>query len=98
MVLQIGVRSGDVELHKTTGTFRNAGAYDIYWSSRAAAYTSSTSATAYYLQVEPSAVKPSNGPNNRFNGFPLRCLDYAAVGADLLFIVSNCKLRTLAFL
>lgn len=33
------VRSGYVYLPNTTGTFRNAGAYGIYWSSRAAAYT-----------------------------------------------------------
>jgi len=61
------VRSGDVELNKTAGTFRNAGAYGFGWSSRGEAAT-----TAYYLQIEPSAVKPSNGPNNRFNGFPIR--------------------------
>ena len=68
------VRSGYVYLPTTAGTFRDAGAYGIYWSSRGAAYTSSTSATAYYLQVEPSAVVPSDGPTNRWVGFPLRCL------------------------
>lgn len=92
------VRSGHLYLANSAGTFRTAGFNGIYWSSRAAAYTSSTSATAYYLQVEPSAVKPSNGPFHRFLGFSLRCLDCAAAGADLLFIISNCKLRTLAFL
>lgn len=78
------VRSGNFNLTNSAGTFRNAGAYGQGWSSRAAAYTSSTSATAYYLEYRPTDVNPSNGPNNRWNGFALRCLDFAAVGADLL--------------
>ena len=68
------VRSGDVELPITTGTFRFAGVGGIYWSSRAAADTSSTSATAYYLAFDESTVYPSSGPSTRWNGFPLRCL------------------------
>ena len=68
------VRSSDVELPITTGTFRFAGVGGIYWSSRAAADTSSTSATAYYLAFDESTVYPSSGPSTRWNGFPLRCL------------------------
>ena len=68
------VRSGHVYPANTAGTFRYAGTYGVYWSLWAAAYTSSTSATAYYLRVEPYAVRPSYGPSHRFNGFPLRCL------------------------
>ncbi len=78
------VRSGYFNLTNSAGTFRRAGAYGQGWSSRAAAYTSSTSATAYYLEYRPTEVNPSNGPNNRWNGFSLRCLDFAAAGADLL--------------
>ena len=74
------VRSGDVELHNTAGTFRNAGNYGIYWSSRGGAAT-----TAYYLQIEPSAVKPSNGPNNRYNGFSLRCLVLCRGGVPIFW-------------
>ncbi len=74
------VRSGYFEL-PTAGVLRNAGHNADYWSSRAGAYTSSTSATAYNLEFN-TAMNPSN-LNNRWYGFPLRCLDYAAAGADL---------------
>ena len=70
------VRSGDVELPITTGTFRFAGAYGIYWSSRAssASANGTTIPSAYYLDFGPSAVGPSGGPNVRWHAFPLRCL------------------------
>ncbi len=68
------VRSGDVDLHTTTVTFRYAGGVGDWWSSRTGTYTSSTSATAYYFQVEPSRVLPSYGPSVRWLGFSLRCL------------------------
>ncbi len=78
------VRSGNLNLPGVSGaTFRNAGINGYGWSSRAAAYTSSTAATAYNLGFNASDVYPSNGPNNRWNGFPLRCLWGARFGADL---------------
>ena len=69
------MRSGLINLPGISGaTFRNAGQWGFGWSSRAAAYTSSTSATVYFLQIEPSVVIPSYGPTNRWHSFPLRCL------------------------
>jgi len=62
------VRSGYIELPKTAGTLRNAGHNADYWSSRGSAATN-----AYNLEFN-TAVNPSNGPNNRWYGFPLRCL------------------------
>ena len=74
------VRSGDVVLHITAGTFGLAGHYGIYWSSRGGAST-----TAYYLQIEPSAVKPSLGPYHRYSGFPLRCLVLCRGGVPIFW-------------
>ncbi len=68
------VRSGGVDPSVTAGTFRYAGQLGYGWSSRAAAYTSSTSATAYNLAFNESTVYPSDGPNHRWVGFSLRCL------------------------
>ena len=70
------VRSGDVELRITTGTFRGAGAYGIYWSSLASSTRADGAAipSAYYLHFNATGVRPSNGPDNRYRGFPLRCL------------------------
>ena len=62
------VRSGYIELPSTAGTLRNAGLNADYWSSRGSA-----AANAYGLGFA-TAVYPSNGPNNRWYGFPLRCL------------------------
>ncbi len=66
---RIFVRSGYVNLPNTAGTLRNAGINADYWSSRADAATN-----AYNLNFNATAVNPSNGPNNRWHGFPLRCL------------------------
>ena len=78
------VRSGRLNLTVSAGTLGYAGVSGSWWSSRAAAYTSSTSATAYYLEFGGSSVYPSNGPNNRWYGFPLRCLSsMPRRGADL---------------
>ncbi len=78
------VRSGNLNLPGVSGaTFRNAGINGYGWSSRAAAYTSSTAATAYNLGFNASDVYPSNGPNNRWNGFPLRWYIMPRRGADL---------------
>ena len=68
------VRSGRIGLTVTAGTFGYAGQNGDGWSSRAAAYTSSTSATAYGLGFNESTVYPSGGPYYRWYGFPLRCL------------------------
>lgn len=88
------VRSGHVNPANTAGTFRNAGNIGYEWSSR----TSPTSATlAYWFEFTATESRPSYGPNNRYNGLPLRCLLYAAVGADLFILfslyMSNTALR-----
>ena len=70
------VRSGDVELPITTGTFRFAGVGGIYWSSRAssAGANGTTTPSAYNINFNATGVYPSNGPYERWLGFPLRCL------------------------
>ena len=68
------VRSGIVAPTVAAGTFRLAGQAGFGWSSRAAAYTSSTWATAYLLAFHASTVYPSDGPYGRYDGRSLRCL------------------------
>ncbi len=78
------VRSGRLNLTVSAGTLGNAGVDGYEWSSRAATYTSSTSATAYYLGFNASTVYPSYGPYERWRGRPLRCLtSMPRRGADL---------------
>lgn len=72
------MRSGYVNPANTAGTFRNAGLNGNWWSSRA--YSSTTN--AYDLNIN-TGVNPSNN-SNRYAGFSLRCLGFAAAGADLL--------------
>ena len=72
------VRSGS--LSPADGKSWLAGVIGYEWSSRAAAYTSSTAATAYYLGFNATGVGPSNGPVNRWNGFPVR-----------LFVAVRCR-------
>ncbi len=61
------LRSGDIELHVSAGTFRNAGWLAVDWSSRAAA-----AAGAYRLVVYSTVYPSGDTTNNRYNGFPLR--------------------------
>lgn len=77
------VRSGVFDVTIAAGTFRNAGINGNWWSSRADAATN-----AYNLNFNATTVYPSNGPNNRYVGRSLRCLLYAAVGADLFIFFS----------
>lgn len=77
------MRSGHVNPANTAGTFRNAGINGQYWSSRMANNIwSSAGAGGYDLNVY-TEVNPSWGPDARYIGFSLRCLFFAAVGADL---------------
>ena len=78
------MRSGN--LNPADGKFWNAGVYGYYWSSRGSStrYDGVATPSAYNLNFNATGVNPSNGPNNRYNGFSLRCLACAAVGADLL--------------
>ena len=74
------MRSGYVNPLKETGrqAFRVAIEYGYTWSS--SAIEESDSITAYDLYFVVSDINPSNGPNGRRNGFPLRCLSTTAVG------------------
>ncbi len=63
------MRSGRIYLSMSAGTFRGAGHYANGWSSHSGNITSN----AYYLEIF-TAVEPSLGPNQRWFGFPLRCL------------------------
>ena len=66
------VRSGTVPLNN--GALRGYGESGWGWSRSAVAYGSATSANAYPLYFNPSVVNPSNGPDLRYYGFPVRCL------------------------
>ncbi len=70
------VRSGYIELPKTAGRLRNAGNNSLAWSSVASATRNDGASvpSAYYLHFFGSNVNPSNGPDYRWYGFPLRCL------------------------
>ena len=63
------VRNGVFNITNSTGIFRSAGDGGQNWSSR-----SGTITTAYYLEYWAFDVLPSNGPYDRWFGFPLRCL------------------------
>ena len=73
------VRSGN--LNPNDGKSWNAGQNGYWWSSRGSStrYDGVTTPSAYNLNFNATGVNPSNGPNNRYNGFSLRCLWYAAV-------------------
>ena len=70
------VRSGHVYPAITAGTFRGAGLTGHYWSSLASStrYDGSAIPSGYSLGFDASTVYPSNGPYERYLGFPLRCL------------------------
>lgn len=60
------VRSDAVRL--VEGSVRYAGNNGYGWSR-----TANSSTNAYYLDMNPTNVNPSNN-TNRYYGFPLRCL------------------------
>ena len=71
------VRSGYVFLPGVSGdTFRYAGIDGYDWSSRASStrYDGAAIPSAYSLDFYASTAHPSNGPYERWHGFPLRCL------------------------
>ena len=70
------VRSGSVYLPNTAGTFGYAGHSADYWSSRGSStrYDGVSTPSAYRLLFNATGVYPSNGPNNHYIAFPLRCL------------------------
>jgi len=79
------VRSGNLAPYD--GKSWNAGQNGYWWSSRGSStrYDGVTTPSAYNLNFNATGVNPSNGPNNRYNGFPLSCLtSMPRRGADLL--------------
>ncbi len=69
------VRSGYI--HMQYGPFWHKSARGFYWPRSAGGYSSyvgDNAATAYRLYFDASGVSPSNGPEDRWAGFPLRCL------------------------
>ena len=75
-ILAYFVRSGYFNLTVSTGTFRYAGIYADYWSSRASSTRVDSAAipSAYDLGFNATDVYPSGGPDERYDGRPLRCL------------------------
>ena len=74
------MRSGYVDIYKEAGhqPLRGASVAGYAWSSSATEEAKDWS--AYYLGFNASGVYPSNGPSDRRDGFPLRCLSTTAVG------------------
>ena len=58
------------------GKHWTANQWGFNWSSRASStrYDDTTTPSAYNLHFSAKTVLPSNGPNERWHGFPLRCL------------------------
>ncbi len=70
------MRSGDIFLLNTAGTFRNPGQWGLGWSSRATSTNTNGAVdpSAYYFYFGSSIASPSEGPWQRWLGRPLRCL------------------------
>ena len=72
------MRSGHANVN--SAILRNAGQNGYDWSSR----SYSTTTNAYNLNFNASDVNPSNY-NNRWNGFPLRCLALCRGGVPIFY-------------
>ncbi len=46
------------------------------WVASAFTYSNAAWSVAYNFDFRASGVNPSGGPNNRYFGFPVRCLVY----------------------
>lgn len=66
------MRSGSV--HINDGLLWNIGISCTIWPATGVNLTSSTMAKSYAFEILDTVVRPSGGPANRWNGFPLRCL------------------------
>lgn len=76
------MRSGYININ--AGRLKVAGQNGYDWSSRASSkrYDGASVPSGYNLNFNATGVNPSNGPNERWHGFPLRCL-FLRCGADL---------------
>ena len=80
------VRSGNFNLANTAGVLRNAGQNGNWWSSRGADNVwGSAGLGGYNLEFNANGVRPSNGPHNRYLGFPLRCLSTVLDYVEMMF-------------
>ncbi len=68
------MRSGYLAPLDGKSWFAGQNGYD--WSSRGAStrYDGVSTPSAYFLVFNAAGMYPSNGPSNRYDGFPLRCL------------------------
>lgn len=71
----------------SVGQLRNAGINGNWWSSRGADNVwGSAGLGAYNLNFNATGVNLSNGPINRWNGFPLRCLSRVRGSVPIFFM------------
>ena len=75
------VRSGYITLRVSVGgTALGVGSNGYGWPQIATVFSDVTSAMAYYFSSNTTGANPSNGPDNRRHGLPLRCLSTALEG------------------
>lgn len=70
------VRSGHVNLADVNQFLGFLGQNGNLWTSISGNYISATSANSYYPTFWPTSVSATDRPNNRYLGFPVRCLIY----------------------
>ena len=70
------MRSGWIALTSTAGTFRSGSHAGYWWASRGASarYDGAAVPSAYNLLFYVTDVYSSNGPDERWRSYPLRCL------------------------
>ena len=81
------VRSGDVTI--PSGSLRDTGNYNCTWSSFAHELSSSIFAKAYDLTFTDLGIRPMNSSDDRWYGFPLRCLAIIIASPPLSFVRSG---------
>ena len=72
----IFVRSGYVHRHDGSARYLGVDGYHRSTTASPVYYDGSAGLPGYYLHFNASGVNPSDGPGNRWYGFPIRCLAY----------------------
>ena len=70
------VRSGYIHLSSANRLLVEMGSRGRNWVASAFTYSNAAWSVAYNFDFRASGVNPSGGPNNRYFGFPVRCLVY----------------------
>ena len=70
------VRSGYIHLSSANRLPVEMGSRGRNWVASAFTYSNAAWSVAYNFDFRASGVNPSGGPNNRYFGFPVRCLVY----------------------